>query len=80
MTFGLSRITHARDPAATRKSISAKPSATPKRCGRPRRMPTFAPVAASMMLFGPGVIEVTTAKTTKARISSAVMRGPKIGQ
>ena len=50
-------------PAVTRNNIRPKPKQMPSMCGMPRRMPTFAPVAVSMTLFGPGVMEVTMENT-----------------
>ena len=38
----------------------------PAICGMVRRMPKFTPEVASMMLFGPGVIELTSAKENSA--------------
>src|SRR3990167_8902507 len=45
----------------------------PNICGRLRRRPKFTPLASSIILFGPGVTEVTKAKAIKAISSSAVM-------
>ncbi|MNV87526.1 hypothetical protein D3C71_1816530 [compost metagenome] len=42
-------------------------------CGTLRRTPKFTPEASSIMLFGPGVTEVTKAKRMKAKISSRLM-------
>ncbi|MNF18341.1 hypothetical protein D3C80_2223620 [compost metagenome] len=38
----------------------------PSMCGIVRRKPKFTPEANSIMLFGPGVIEVAKAKVTSA--------------
>ena len=38
------------------------PKLIPSICGTVRRKPKFAPLASSIMLFGPGVTEVTKAK------------------
>ena len=63
-------------PAATRNSMNEKPKTMPRTCGRPRRTPTLAPVAVTMMLFGPGVMEVTIAKTRKAATCSRLIASP----
>jgi hypothetical protein len=43
-----------------------KPEVMPAICGMVGRTPKFTPEVASMMLFGPGVTEVTKAKENKA--------------
>ncbi len=45
----------------------------PSMCGRARRTPKFTPEASSIMLLGPGVMEVTKAKPRKAARSSRGM-------
>ena len=52
--------------------ITAMPRATPNRHGRPRNMPTWAPVAVSSTLLGPGVPAAATEKAKKARACSHV--------
>jgi hypothetical protein len=42
----------------------------PNMCGMVRAKPKFTPEAVSMMLLGPGVIEVTKANDTSARNAS----------
>jgi hypothetical protein len=54
-------------PSGTRNIMTPMPVVTPSRHGRPRRIPTCAPVAVSMMLLGPGVTAATTAKTRNAK-------------
>ena len=49
-----------------------KPIDTPSMCGIVRTKPKFVPDVMSMRLFGPGVIEDTKAKATRAVKSSAV--------
>ena len=39
----------------------------PSMCGTVRRMPKFTPDANSIILFGPGVIEVAKANPNRAR-------------
>ncbi|EHK56045.1 hypothetical protein MAXJ12_16978 [Mesorhizobium alhagi CCNWXJ12-2] len=51
----------------------AKPAAMPNICGTVRQNPKFTPDASSMKLFGPGVTEVTKAKTSRARKASGDM-------
>src|SRR3989338_6133023 len=51
------------------------PRLMPSICGRLRRRPKFSPDASSIMLFGPGVTEVTKAKAIKATSSSGLMTG-----
>jgi hypothetical protein len=46
-------------PAHTATVCAVKPTLTPVRCGSVRRIPKRAPEASSMMLFGPGVIDIT---------------------
>ncbi|OAG73420.1 hypothetical protein Amal_04014 [Acetobacter malorum] len=58
-------------PSPTSATISTKPRVTPSICGMDRRNPWFRPEAASMVLFGPGVMEATRAKA---------VRGPKVLQ
>jgi hypothetical protein len=48
----------------------------PTMCGTVRRMPKFTPEANSIMLFGPGVTEVTKAKTMSDRKVSSAMAVP----
>ena len=47
--------------------------AQPDMAGKPRSTPTFAPVAVSNALLGPGVPAATTAKTKRARACSGVI-------
>src|SRR5437879_12956634 len=69
-TKGLSRITLPR-PKVTMNIIIAVPMATPKRLGRPRSTPTFAPVVVKTTLLGPGVpaAAIENAKKVMARPS-----------
>jgi len=46
---------------------------TPNRQGRPRRTPTFTPVAVSSALLGPGVPAAATEKRKKAIACSSVI-------
>ncbi len=50
-----------------------KPMPTPSMCGSVRRKPKAAPEAISIMLFGPGVTEVTKAKAASATRRSGFM-------
>lgn len=52
-----------------------KPRLMPSMCGTLRRTPKFTPEASSIMLLGPGVTEVTKAKSTKASSRSRLMGG-----
>ena len=54
------------NPAAMTSEI--KPAETPRICGRLARNPKFAPDAASIMLFGPGVKADTNAKSVNDRM------------
>ena len=49
-------------PSATSTSMTGKPTETPSTCGRLRRRPKFAAVAATSALFGPGVADIARAK------------------
>jgi hypothetical protein len=54
-------------------SIRPNPTEIPSMWGMLRRTPKFIPDASSIRLFGPGVIEVTKAKTMRLRNRSIVM-------
>src|SRR5262249_56097090 len=69
-TSGLPRMTLPR-PKATTNIMRAIPSATPNRHGRPRSTPTWAPVAVSSTLLGPGVPAAATENSKKAMACSA---------
>src|SRR5207342_2969771 len=43
------------NPKPTTNTITPMPTATPNSAGRPRQTPTWAPVAVSNVLLGPGV-------------------------
>jgi hypothetical protein len=62
-------------PKASRSAM--KPIAIPSICGMERLKPKFTPEAVSMMLFGPGVMEVTNAKEISDR---SVSRGITSGR
>ena len=51
-------------------TITVKPTKIPQICGKVRRNPKFAPDAASIRLFGPGVIATTA--TNRARPAKVV--------
>ncbi len=53
-------------PAATARAMHPSPSAVPAMWGIVRRNPNSAPLAHRRTLFGPGVTELTKAKTTSA--------------
>ena len=59
----------------TRKIISVKPRFTPSRCGTLRRKPKFRPEDASITLFGPGVIELTSANIASGPSRDSDIRG-----
>ena len=60
-------VKNRREPSATDPIIVANPNAMPAMCGTVRRQPKAAPEAMTIRLFGPGVIEATTAKLSRAR-------------
>lgn len=62
---GEATISAATPPAAA-SSIVANPKGTPRICGSVAAKPWFAAVAVAIALFGPGVNEPTSAKTTSA--------------
>src|SRR3546814_14849910 len=67
-------------PTPTSMIISVKPMPTPSACGTVRRRPKLAPDAISIILFGPGVIEVANATDRKSvvegkRVSVRVVLG-----
>jgi len=53
-------------PRPTPIKSDRKPAPMPSICGIVRRKPKFTPEANSIILFGPGVIEVAKAKVTSA--------------
>src|SRR5687767_7736131 len=57
-------------------SSDRKPAPMPSIWGMVRRKPKFTPDANSIMLFGPGVIEVVKANRIKARKVSSGMTSP----
>ncbi len=61
------------NPSVTAKIIKLNPKTTPKRCARPERMPKLLPVAASIMLLGPGVDVADMANIDTANICSKFM-------
>ncbi len=77
-TTGLWRITLPR-PNATTNIISPMPRETPSRQGRPRSTPTFAPVAVSSALLGPGVPAAATENRTNATVCSLVICAERRG-
>src|SRR5712691_11797709 len=64
----------------SRNTISPKPMETPSMCGSVRAKPKFSPELISMMLFGPGVNSITTAKRRKAARSSRDMENIRSGR
>src|SRR4051812_11651517 len=60
-------------PSPTTTSIDVKPKPMPSMCGIVRRNPKFTPDASSIMLLGPGVIDVANAKADSASRASPVM-------
>ncbi len=66
-------VSAAPSPSPTTTSIDVKPKPMPSMCGIVRRNPKFTPDASSIMLFGPGVIEVANAKTDSASRASPVI-------
>ena len=56
--------------------ISSKPVLMPTICGTVRRTPKFTPEMASMMLFGPGVIELTNVNENSAANMDAGRKVP----
>src|ERR1700746_662443 len=54
------------NPSPTAPTMKAKPIAIPAICGTVRRKPEGKPDDSTMMLFGPGVKNITVANTTKA--------------
>ena len=67
-------------PSPIAAIITVKPIDTPNMCGTVRRNPKLMADAISIRLFGPGVIEETSAKTAKATKSSVVITADKITQ
>src|SRR3954447_14125194 len=65
-------------PSATSTSINGKPIVTPSTCGRLRRRPKFAALAATSALFGPGVADIARAKPAAEANQAApsIMRRP----
>ena len=59
-------------PRPTAITITMKPELMPMMCGIERRKPKFTPEASIMMLFGPGVTEVTKANSEKASRTSGL--------
>ncbi|MNU11547.1 hypothetical protein D3C72_2594960 [compost metagenome] len=55
-----------------------KPRFTPSRWGRLRRKPKFSPDEASITLFGPGVIELTSANSARGPSSDSEARGTSV--
>src|SRR6266849_8088282 len=60
-------------PRPTTPIMKAKPNVIPAMCGRVGRKPYVSPDDSSMMLFGPGVKNITVANTTKATKSDCDM-------
>src|SRR2546430_13272826 len=68
-------------PSPTAPTMKAKPTVIPAICGTVRRNPYVSPDDSSMMLFGPGVKNITTAKITKAKRSECDMAASRdLGQ
>jgi hypothetical protein len=61
------------NPIPTQNSKNPKPRLTPSKCGIVFLKPKFVPDAINIILFGPGVIEDTKAKTLKAINNSRVI-------
>jgi hypothetical protein len=70
--FAYRLLTDGFNPTAS--TIAPNPSATPKRWGRVRRKPKFAPDASNIMLFGPGVIDDTKQNVASAKSIASLMR------
>src|ERR1700682_3577446 len=64
-------------PRPTAPTMKANPIVMPAICGSVRRKPKFRPDASSMMLFGPGVKNITVANITKAISSECDMAGSR---
>src|SRR3954470_21850622 len=62
-------------PIPTAPTMKAKPIVMPMMCGMVGRKPYVSPDDSSMMLFGPGVKNITTANMTKAIRSEFDMAG-----
>src|ERR1700720_713021 len=60
-------------PRPTAATMKATPRMMPATCGNVRRKPKVSPDDSSMMLFGPGVKNITAANTTKAMKSGCDM-------
>src|ERR1700730_11501170 len=60
-------------PRPTAPIMKAKPIVLPASCGSGRRNPEVRPDDSNMMLFGPGVKNITVANTTKAMNSDCDM-------
>src|SRR3954447_14551804 len=60
-------------PRPTAPTMKAKPKVMPAICGKVGRRPWVSPDDSSMMLFGPGVKNITVANTTKATSSGCDM-------
>src|SRR6478609_9194120 len=60
-------------PRPTASSSDRNPAPMPSMCGIVLRKPKFTPEANNIMLFGPGVIDVVNANSTRARNVSSGM-------
>ncbi len=63
-------LEHAAQTETDGQHQNEKPTLIPSMCGRVRLKPKFTPEASSIMLLGPGVMEVTNAKSVNARSKS----------